>query len=148
MLYTRASTTHDRSAPLNAQGRKDALKMGKVLAAEGVKVDAVLCSTAQRTRETLKEFSFEGAPRYLDRLYTAELRDYLDMLMQLSPDIEVAVIVGHNPTIASALEFFTERYKAFSPASIALIEFEIEKWDTLIENPVGKLLEYWIPENL
>lgn len=67
--------------------------------------------------------------------------------MQLSPDLETVIIVGYNPTIASALEFFTERYKPFLPASVSLIEFDIEKWDMLIENPIGKLLEYWEPEN-
>ena len=145
----REAGSSGHSAPLNAQGRKDSLKMGRVLVGERIKMDAIFCSTAQRTRETLslllEEFSFESTPRYLDQLYTAELRDYLDMLMQLSPNVEVVMIVGHNPTIASAVEFFTERYQAFTPASVALIEFEIEKWDELIENPMGKLLGYWTP---
>ena len=148
----RNAGSSEHSAPLNAQGRKDAAEMGKVLAQENLRLDAVLCSTAQRTRETLSllfdEFSFEGKPRYLAQLYTAELRDYVDILMGLSPAVDVAMIVGHNPTIASALEFFTERYQVFSPASVALIAFEIDKWDELIESPVGELLGFWVPENL
>jgi phosphohistidine phosphatase len=45
-----ALSDHDR--PLNARGQRSAPRIGAWLAEQGVTPDAVLCSTALRTRET------------------------------------------------------------------------------------------------
>ena len=147
----RQAGSDDHPCPLSAEGRSDTLQMGALLQKKGIRIDAVFSSTAQRTRETLslflEEFSFEKEPRYLERLYTAEIRDYVDILMQLSPDVDTAMLVGHNPTMSSALEFFSDSFKPFSAASIAYIEFDINQWSELIEKSEGKLLEFWTPKN-
>ena len=140
----------DRDRPLTKAGRSDATRMGALLEKEGIDIDAIFCSSAERTRETLSlflyEYSFKVEPRYLDLLYHAEIRDYVDILMQLSPEVDVAMIVAHNPTISGALEFFADTYKPFSPASVAYLEFDIEQWSELIEKPEGKLLGFWVPK--
>ena len=146
----RQAGSDDHLCPLSAEGRRDALQMGALLQEEGVRLDAIFCSTAQRTRETLalflKEYSFSGEPRYFDLLYHADIRDYVDIFMQLSPEVEAAMLIGHNPTISGALEFFADTYKVFSPAAIAYLEFDIEQWGELIEKPDGKLLGFWTPK--
>ena len=43
---------HDR--PLNTRGKAEAPVMGKEIAKHGLEPDLVLCSTARRTRDTLK----------------------------------------------------------------------------------------------
>ncbi|MBT3314466.1 MAG: histidine phosphatase family protein [Anaerolineae bacterium] len=140
----------DRDRPLTKAGRSDATRMGALLEKEGIDIDAIFCSSAERTRETLSlflyEYSFKVEPRYLDLLYHAEIRDYVDMLMQLSPAIESVMLLGHNPTMSGAVEFFTERYVSFSAAAIAYLEFDIEQWCELIEKPEGKLLGFWMPK--
>ncbi len=156
MRHAKSSWDHptlsDHQRPLNKRGRRDAPRMGAFLKGQGVEIDAILCSTAQRTRETLalflEEFSFEREPQFLEQLYDADLRDYLDILSKLSDDLESAMLIGHNPTMSGALEFFTDSYEPFPTTAIAYIEFDIESWDALIENYEGKLLGYWIPKGI
>ena len=141
---------HDR--PLTKNGLRDALRMGALLEEKGLGIDRIFCSTAKRAQDTLSlflwEYAFKGEPRYFDLLYDAEIRDYVDILMQLSPEVDVAMILAHNPTISGALEFFTDSYKAFSAATVAYLEFDIEQWSKLIEKPEGKLLGFWTPKTL
>ena len=140
-----ANTDHERT--LTLLGRHNAQKMGKLLDEMGIGPDAVLCSTAQRTRETLtlflEEHSFSGEPQYLDGLYNAQITTYIDALAKLPADIETVMIVGHNPTISSAFEFFSQRPNPFYPATIGYLGFEIDNWGKLIENSEGELLGYW-----
>ena len=140
----------DRERPLTKNGLRDALQMGALLEEKGLGIDRIFCSTAKRAQDTLSlflwEYAFKGEPRYFDLLYHAEIRDYVDILMQLSPEVDVAMIVAHNPTISGALEFFADTCKPFSPASVAYLEFDIEQWSELIEKPEGKLLGFWVPK--
>ncbi len=156
MRHAKSSWDHpalsDHQRPLNKRGRRDAPRMGAFLKEQGVEIDAILCSTAQRTRETLalflEEFAFEGEPQFLEQLYHADLRDYLAILAELPDNAETAMLIGHNPIMAGALDFFTDSYEPFPTAAIAYIEFDIESWDALIENYEGKLLGYWIPKGI
>lgn len=142
----------DHQRPLNPRGKRDAPRMGAFLQQQGVELDAIFCSTAQRTRETLalflSEYTFEGDSHFVDQLYNADLRDYLDVLAALPTDIETAMLLGHNPTMSSALDFFCDEYEKFPTAAIAYIEFDIERWDALLENYRGKLLGYWTPKEI
>ena len=140
----------DHQRPLNSRGKRDALRMGALLQRESVEIDAIFCSTAHRTRETLallfEEYTFEGDVHFVKELYEADLHDYLDILAELPDDVESAMLIGHNPTMSSALEFFTDSFEPFKTAAIAYIEFNTESWGTILENSDGKLLGYWTPK--
>ena len=142
----------DHQRPLNSRGKRDAPRMGALLQQEGVEIDAIFCSTAHRTRETLalllEEYTFEGEVRFVKELYEADLHDYLDLLAELPDDVESAMLIGHNPTMSSALEFFTDSFEPFKTAAIAYIELDTESWGTLLENNEGKLLGYWTPKGI
>jgi len=144
------SNLSDDQRPLNKRGQRDALRMGALLRDEGVDVDAILCSTAQRTRETLalllEEYTFEGEPQFVELIYHADLRDYLAVLAELPDNVESAMILGHNPSISSALEFFTDTFEPFTTASIAYLVFDVHNWGSLLENHEAKLLGFWTPK--
>ncbi len=156
MRHAKSSWNHpnlsDRQRPLNKRGKRDAPRMGEFLEKQGIEIDAILCSSAQRTQETLslflEEFTFEDEAKFLDKLYHADLRDYIDELEKLPNEIERAMIIGHNPTMSEALDFFCDEYEPFSTSAIAHIAFEIDEWHNLIENPNGKLLGYWYPKGI
>ena len=63
----------DHQRPLNQRGEHDAPRMGKFLQEQGILLEAILCSTAVRARETaaglLKKYTFEGEVQYYDDLY-------------------------------------------------------------------------------
>ena len=67
--YPAGVADHDR--PLAARGVREAALAGDWLRAHTPAVDAVLCSTATRTRETLARTRIEAPVSYVDRLYDA-----------------------------------------------------------------------------
>jgi phosphohistidine phosphatase len=142
----------DHQRPLNPRGKGDAPRMGALLQDEGIEIDMILCSTAYRTRETLalflEEYTFEGDVKFLKQLYEADLHTYLDVLAELPDEVETAMLIGHNPTMSSALEFFTDSFEPFKTAAVAYVQFDAERWDSLIENSTGKLLGYWTPRDI
>ena len=100
---------HDR--PLAKRGRRDAPAVGRWLGASGYVPDAVVCSTAQRARETW-ELASAGlaavAPgrsrvpvvRYEPRVYEATVLGLLMLVREFDAAWRTAVIVGHNPGMA------------------------------------------------
>lgn len=140
----------DHQRLLNSRGKRDAPRMGALLQEQGIEIDTILCSTAQRTRETLalllEEYTFEGDVVFTKQLYEADLHDYLDVLAELPDDVDTVMLIGHNPTMSSALEFFTDTFEPFKTASIAYLAFEIEDWGNLLKNHEAKLLGYWTPK--
>jgi len=140
----------DHQRLLSPRGRSDATAMGVLLQSQRIVLDAVFCSAVQRTRETLalvlETLPFAGEPHYSDALYNADIRDYVGLLSDLPDDVETALIVGHNPTMSSAFEFFSDRFQPFNPAATACLGFEIDVWADLLVEPLGQLLGYWEPK--
>ena len=92
---------HDR--PLAPRGRKAAELMATHLRREQITPDLVLCSSAQRARETL-----EGIAPALDEdvavkvepdLYLASGRDLLARLGTTADETQSVMLIGHNPAI-------------------------------------------------
>jgi phosphohistidine phosphatase len=88
---------HDR--PLAARGRKAAKLIGEHLRRQRVPVGFVLCSSARRARETVELVDPPGEIRVESEIYAASLDQLLERLRRLSGDVEVALLVGHNPAI-------------------------------------------------
>ncbi|MFW5881219.1 MAG: SixA phosphatase family protein [Roseicyclus sp.] len=97
---------HDR--PLNGRGLLSAPRIGAWMAARGHVPDAVLCSTALRTRQTWAGIAAQlpGSPEpaYRRDLYLAEPETLLSAIRD--SDAACLAVVAHNPGIgalASAL---------------------------------------------
>src|SRR3954454_22112926 len=73
----------DLERPLTDRGRADAAAAGRYLVAEGIEADLVLCSPAQRTRETWQYAAEAGATTadiwYDRRIYSAGTDELLDV---------------------------------------------------------------------
>jgi phosphohistidine phosphatase len=61
--------------------------------------DAVLCSTATRTRETLARIGIDAPVRYDDRLYDASPGMVIEQINGVGDDVSVLLVVGHEPTM-------------------------------------------------
>ncbi len=93
-----ALADHDR--PLAQRGIDDGPAVRAALAARLPRPDAVLCSTARRTRETLKAVLPEipeTAVDYAAQVYEASAQTLMRLAATLPEDAETALIVGHNP---------------------------------------------------
>jgi phosphohistidine phosphatase len=90
---------HDR--PLNPRGRRSAPRIGAWMAARGHVPEAVLCSTALRTRETWEGIATQlpgsPAPSLRRDLYLAEPETLLAAIREC--DAACLAAVAHNPGI-------------------------------------------------
>jgi len=99
----------DFDRPLEASGRDDARRVGKVLAARRLKPGRVLSSSAMRTVETwqnLLPVNDGSAQTFNDeRIYSADAPELLAIIREqdFAGDL---MVVGHNPTMEDMAEAF------------------------------------------
>lgn len=97
--YPDGVADHDR--PLAPRGRREAGLGGDWLRANVPAVDAVLCSTATRTRETLARTGIDAPVRYVARLYGATPGSVIAEINKVDDDVTTLLVVGHEPTTSS-----------------------------------------------
>ena len=95
--YPDGVADHDR--PLAPRGQREAALAGDWLSANLPAIDAVLCSTATRTRETLARTAIDAPVRYVDRLYGASPGTVISEINGVGDDVAVLLVVGHEPTM-------------------------------------------------
>ncbi len=104
-------------------------------------VDAVLCSTATRTRETLARTRIVAPVSYVDRLYDATPGAVIREINGIDPDVETLLVIGHEPAMSSvALGLATpdgsnktaaEHISTKFPTSAIAVLRTAEPWDEL-----------------
>jgi phosphohistidine phosphatase len=104
-------------------------------------VNAVLCSTATRTRETLARTRIDAPVSYVDRLYDATPGAVIAEINRVDPEVETLLVIGHEPTMSSlALGLATaegsnstaaERISTKFPTSAIAVLRTGEPWDRL-----------------
>ncbi|GED98707.1 SixA phosphatase family protein [Gordonia crocea] len=91
----------DHHRPLAPRGISQAALAGQWMRDEQLAVDAVLCSTAKRTRETLKRTGIDAPVQYLDELYGALSSEILEAIRIYAPESAgTLLVVGHMPGMA------------------------------------------------
>jgi phosphohistidine phosphatase len=94
--YPDGLADHDR--PLASRGLREAALAGDWIRANQPKVDAVLCSTATRTRQTLARTGIDADVRYDDDLYDSTPGTVLRLINGVPDDVMTLLVVGHEPT--------------------------------------------------
>ncbi len=94
--YPAGVDDHDR--PLADRGEREAALAGDWLRENVPPIDAVLCSSALRTRQTLARTGAEAPTSFLDRLYGASPGDVIDEINKVPDDVSTLLVVGHEPT--------------------------------------------------
>ncbi len=92
----------DHQRPLDERGAADAARLAEIFAAEEIRVDAVVCSTAKRAADTLAPLLpvlGDTVPiRYSDDLYALGAEAYYAAASQAGA-IGRLLLVGHNPMV-------------------------------------------------
>lgn len=147
LRHAKSSSTDGKFAdfdrPLSDRGRKDAGLIGRYIKPQTMQLDFVLSSPAARARETA-ELVLEAAElrieaRYDERIYEATPPALLAVVSEVDDDRKTILLVGHNPGMEELLGLLTGHPEHMSPAALARIEVEVEKWKALAEN-TGKLV--------
>ncbi|SHG77697.1 SixA phosphatase family protein [Cognatishimia maritima] len=140
---------HDR--PLNTRGQNSAEAMGNWLRENGYVPDAVLSSSAKRTRETFDRLGFDVPSRFERRLYlpTSE-----EMLSELRKESAACVLMlGHNPGIAEFAERLLsetpehDRFYAYPTCATTVMDFDIVDW-TALQYGTGTVVNFTVPRDL
>jgi phosphohistidine phosphatase len=130
----------DSERRLTPDGERHALELGDYLWAQGITVDAVLCSSAARARQTLELLKLDDQLlqdriEIADRFYNAGADTLINAVRELPDDCYVALLVGHAPGAPSVVyelaDPTTSRPEAlgaiegrFPAAALAQLEFD------------------------
>ncbi|MFZ1467778.1 MAG: histidine phosphatase family protein [Paracoccaceae bacterium] len=128
--------TADHDRQLNDRGKAAAADLGQWLASRGYVPDQVLCSDAQRTRET-----FSGMAPALPGTPVLELKP---ALYHAGPDVMMAVlkhatgdavmVIGHNPGIAEFAHRLVSKtpmsgdFTKYPTGATLVVDFAVETW--------------------
>jgi len=98
----------DHGRPLTPEGSREATEAGDWLRDNLPSVDAVLCSTAVRTRQTLTATRVGAPATFADELYGGDVDDILGQIAAIPDSAGTVLVVGHAPGIpATAAELVT-----------------------------------------
>lgn len=149
----------DAERPLSARGRADAAAVGTWLAEHVPEPDAVLCSPSRRTRQTweLLAARLPAAPaaRLDARIYDASVRDLLAVVRALPAEVDVALLIGHNPGVqkltlelakASGGDALRRAGEKFPTSGLAVLDVGSDRhgWDSLRPG-AGVLTAFEVP---
>ncbi len=102
----------DFERELSSRGRVDGVATGAWLGDQGVEPDCAVVSAAARTRQTWAAVA-QGAgwdlePTFDHGLYAADPDTALDVLRALDDACTTAIVIGHNPTMASLAQLLDD----------------------------------------
>ena len=117
--YPDGVADHDR--PLAARGVREAALAGDWLRGAVPAIDAVLCSTAVRTRQTLERTGVGAPVSFIERLYGATPGALLAEINQVDEQVTTLLVVGHEPTV-SQVSLGLAGHPGSDPEAIGRIE--------------------------
>lgn len=113
------SGVDDHGRPLAPRGIREAGLAGEWLRAEAPPIDAVLCSTATRTRQTLERAGIAAPVSFVDRIYDATPGIVLAEINGVTDDVQTLLVIGHEPVMSGlALALADDRSDAGVVAEI------------------------------
>lgn len=97
--YPEGVADHDR--PLATRGIREAALAGEWIRQHLPPVDAVLCSTATRTQQTLAQTGIEAPVTYAERLYDTTAGTAIDVINGAPEAASTLLVIGHEPVMSS-----------------------------------------------
>jgi phosphohistidine phosphatase len=113
----------DLRRPLGDRGRRDAPVAGRWLRDNIAQIDLVVCSPAERTRQTwalvAEQLTTVPPVREEPRIYDGSL---LDVVRDLPADAGTVLLIGHNPALEDLVELLAGKPAVFKTSTIALVD--------------------------
>lgn len=155
-----SSGSEDFDRPLDAVGRAEADAVTRYLAVSEAAPGVILCSAAQRTRETLcsavATFRHDYTVRIERALYLADASAILARVTALPRDSRSCMLIGHNPSCQQLarmlagegpVDLMGKLRAGFPTAAVAEITFDETDWTSLAAG-AGYLRRFAAPHDL
>ncbi|WP_040813407.1 SixA phosphatase family protein [Nocardia concava] len=142
----------DHERPLAPRGRREAGLAGDWLRATQPSIDAVLCSSSTRTRETLAATGITAPVSYEKSIYEASPHTLIELVQLTDDSVETLLLIGHSPGMPwTAWELAANRDSGpaaelsakFPTSALAVIEFDRPWADA--DPGTGELVRFHVP---
>ncbi|MFG1789929.1 SixA phosphatase family protein [Nocardia sp. NPDC049149] len=142
----------DHERPLAPRGQREAALAGDWLRATQPPIDAVRCSTATRTRETLAVTGIDAPVVYEAGIYEASPQSLIELVQLSDDDVSTLLVIGHAPGMPwTAWELASNRNsthavelsRKFPTSALAVLEFD-RPW-AQVDAGTGELVRFHIP---
>jgi len=160
----RSAEIGDHGRPLSARGKRGAPRIGAFMHAKAYDPSFVLCSTAERAKQTLELvlplFNSEPEITYDAHLYLAEWPQLLAEIHQVAAGASPLLVIGHNPGLEQlAIELarppkdarerrnLRKMTNKFPTAAFAVLEFGVSDWRA-VQRGSGALCDFVRPKDL
>ncbi|MBF6229126.1 histidine phosphatase family protein [Nocardia abscessus] len=142
----------DHQRPLAPRGRREAGLAGGWLRDTQPPIDAVRCSTATRTRETLTATGITAPVVFESGIYEAAPETLIELVRLSDDDVATLLVIGHAPGMPwTAWELAGNRdgtaavelSRKFPTSALAVLRFE-RAWAD-VDTGTGELTHFHIP---
>lgn len=103
-----AGATSDELRPLALKGRRQATAVATMLNESGIAPDAVWCSSALRTKQTLElvngKLQTPAPVQFRPEIYAARVADLVTMI-QSAEETQTLLVVGHEPVVSATAAY-------------------------------------------
>jgi len=142
----------DHERPLNKRGKRDAPRMGTLLAEKNLTPNLIITSSAERALTTAESVAlnsgYEQEIVVTRNLYHGDPENYLDVLRERGEPHACVMVVGHNPGMEALVEDLTGTYQRMPTATLVQVELHLDSWTDFTEGVTGDLIDLWRPKEL
>ncbi len=144
-----ARSDHDR--PLNARGRRDALKMAQWMSEKKIEVDSLIVSSACRTTMTaqyfLENLKISEQKMVIEpKIYESSAETIIKIIYSLNNNLNTVMIFGHNPAFTElANRFSTAQIDNVPTCGIFQIAADVQDWHDFLPAQT-KLVAFYYPK--
>jgi phosphohistidine phosphatase len=141
----------DQERLLEAEGLRQAARLGSYLYNKNTKISAIISSSAIRAMQTAEQIAdklnYDLSRIVADEdLYEASVRILLEKVNNLNNAWNEVVIVGHNPVVSYFVEFLTgHHFDGMETGSVVKIACFTDNWMELTKDTAS--FEYYTSPN-
>ena len=140
-------TGKDFDRKLLKKGKDQSEEMGKYFKKQNFNPSKIICSTAERTRETITiiqtEQKFNSKIEYVDEIYLAEKEKIFSIISNISEGEDV-FIIGHNNGLSDLASYLVDDFIDLSTCDFVTIQFKMDTWEE-ISKGLGVVIDRYHP---